>query len=103
MSLQRFVIVTSALILFLATAAVAQEPFEVWEATRPEIQSALEDGRVTRGQLVDAYVARNEACVRKSPRSILFFESIRTPCFETFTRGQPMGAVGAPLMVPDQP
>jgi hypothetical protein len=87
MPLQRFVIVTSALILFLATAVVAQEPFEEWEATRPEIQSALEDGRVTRVQPFDASLARIEAYVRRGPRSILFFESIRTPSLKILLAG----------------
>ena len=67
MPARRFVLFTGALILILANVALSQEPFEVWEATIPELQSAMEDGRVTSVQLVDAYLARIEAYDQKGP------------------------------------
>ena len=36
----------------------AAEPFEVWEASIPALQAALESGRATSVDLVDAYLAR---------------------------------------------
>ncbi len=46
----------------------AQEPFEVWEATIPELQEAMASGRVTSAELVDAYVARIQAYDHQGPR-----------------------------------
>jgi len=53
----------AALVLALpgASEALAQEggpPFDVWEVAIPALQEAMENGRVTSAQLVDAYVAR---------------------------------------------
>ncbi len=44
-----------------------QEPFEVFEATIPELQSAMASGRVTSAELVDAYLARIDAYDRYGP------------------------------------
>lgn len=46
----------------------AAEPFEVWEASIPELQAALESGRATSVDLVDAYLARIAAYDRAGPR-----------------------------------
>ncbi|HUE97123.1 MAG TPA: amidase family protein [Longimicrobiaceae bacterium] len=50
---------------FVAGAGAA--PVEVYEATIPELQRAMEAGRVTSAELVDAYLARIEAFDRRGP------------------------------------
>ncbi len=67
MPAHRFALFAGVLILALVNSVVAQRPFEVWEATIPEIQSAMEEGRVTSVQLVDLYLARIEAYDQKGP------------------------------------
>ncbi|WP_419948987.1 amidase [Candidatus Palauibacter sp.] len=49
------------------TAGDHSAPFEVAEATIPELQAALESGRVTSLDLVDAYLARIAAYDRSGP------------------------------------
>ena len=57
-------------ILVFASAGVApsQAPFEVWEATIPELGEAMASGRVTSAELVDAYLARIQAYDQRDPR-----------------------------------
>ncbi|MYA33081.1 MAG: amidase [Gemmatimonadales bacterium] len=50
-----------------AEAAAGSAPFEVWEASIPELQEALESGRVSSAGLVDAYLARIAAYDRAGP------------------------------------
>jgi Asp-tRNA(Asn)/Glu-tRNA(Gln) amidotransferase A subunit family amidase len=58
--------------MVLATALLATAPpqdnFEVVERTIPELQAALQAGRVTSAGLVDRYLARIAAYDRKGPR-----------------------------------
>ena len=64
--------VRSGLIVILvfasASVAPAQQPFEVWEATIPELGEAMARGRVTSAELVDAYLARIQAYDQRDPR-----------------------------------
>ncbi|MDE2879321.1 amidase family protein [Candidatus Palauibacter soopunensis] len=50
-----------------AADAAGSAPFEVTEASIPELQAALESGRVTSVDLVDAYLARIAAYDRAGP------------------------------------
>ncbi|MCY3601259.1 MAG: amidase family protein [Gemmatimonadetes bacterium] len=60
--------VPSAARLSAQTAdAAGSAPFEVWEASIPELQAALESGRASSVGLVDAYFARIAAYDRAGP------------------------------------
>ncbi len=65
-------VIRSSLIVILALVwarvATAQETYEVWEATIPELQEAMASGRVTSSELVDAYMARIQAYDQQGPR-----------------------------------
>jgi len=60
----RFLALPALALALAATPALAQEgepPFDVYEVSIPQLQAAMESGRVTSAQLVDAYVARIRA------------------------------------------
>ena len=58
---------SSAARLSAQTGQGGAEPFEVWEASIPELQAALASGRATSVDLVDAYLARIAAYDRAGP------------------------------------
>ncbi len=99
MSVHRFALFAGVLILALVNSLVAQGPFEVWEATIPEIQSAMEEGRVTSVQLVDLYLARIEAYDQKGPalNSILRINPNARSVAEALDRERAESGVRGPL------
>ncbi|MBI4538120.1 MAG: CHRD domain-containing protein [Gemmatimonadetes bacterium] len=51
-----------------AQVPAAAPAFDVFEASIPELQEAMESGRLTAAQLVDAYLARIEAYDKRGPQ-----------------------------------
>ncbi|MBI4421047.1 MAG: CHRD domain-containing protein [Gemmatimonadetes bacterium] len=61
-----------------AQQPLAAEPFEVVEATIPQMQAAMASGRLTAARLVELYVARIEAYDRNGPKlNALLFVNCR--------------------------